>query len=286
MEDPFFIVKDEERDDSPPRRFSIEWYADFKTFPADIDRRPIGEVLLGTDINSKLGSFLNRYKMPFFAVGILIHVIGIGSISGNVSISIICFHSVFTVFFFLFFFHIIPYSFQLLDVCACARSLGYTDALRSVEGGIDYSVWAIVSPFATLWFMLLLSTMSWGLFKLVVLQFKPVYIMMNAAIFSAAMTSYLWSERRYFVFILFLCCASFFSFKWLCAFNNTGQCINVFTKMRIKKKKVVGNTGQVIRSVCIWQYCLLGCPAEIVKNAFLSLLPTSVYHTLCIGVHS
>lgn len=63
-------------------RNSIEWYADFKTFPADIDRRCIGEIILGEKTNAILGSFLNNHRTMYFSLGIALHVVGIGSISG------------------------------------------------------------------------------------------------------------------------------------------------------------------------------------------------------------
>jgi hypothetical protein len=58
------------------------WSAELRNFPEKLDVRPIVEFMCGEAIATRYMRFMFKHVKWFIGIGILIHVVGIGSISG------------------------------------------------------------------------------------------------------------------------------------------------------------------------------------------------------------
>lgn len=59
------------------------WSSDLKKFPPSLDIRPIVEVIFGKIVSTRYMRFMFKHVKLYIAIGMLLHIVGIGSISGN-----------------------------------------------------------------------------------------------------------------------------------------------------------------------------------------------------------
>jgi len=139
---------------------SLTWTADMSKFPNDVDGRCMARVLFGPKTSGRVRRLVLGHPRSFICAGVAIHVLGIGSMS-----------PVFV-------------------------GIGPAEANGHIAA-VDY-VWTVMMPLACAWHCLVFAVSISGYNWIMLQQFKPLYILVNSAIFSLMTFSYFFASRGYF----------------------------------------------------------------------------------------